>query len=190
MQVYPTHFPADAAQVVFNVATHGFAPDGEHGDVACFVQALWNIQGYGLSLWKPHDHVLKAGEAPKPMKFGRWTAPKTEKAQINALVKALEPARSLAMAAPKAESPVAAEANESGGETPKPNELEQKKGAGAAPAATVAGTTAEEPEDAEETQEAAAGAEAGAIDWSKIPWEQVIMLVTVLVQSLLRKEKK
>lgn len=108
---YPQTLPADAVQVVFAVATGGFAPDGQHADAACFYQALWNIQGYGLGVWKPHDHPdLKAGG--KGAKAKKVTVPKTQPKQIEALAKALEPARQYA------EAPVAAPPETGAGEAP------------------------------------------------------------------------
>lgn len=131
---YPKDFPADAAQVLFSVATNGFGAEGTHTDVACFTQAMWNIQGYGLGLWKPHNHELKAGTPPRPTKLGRFTPPKGEKALIKTLVKQLAPVQ------------------EAIGDEEKP----KLKG----------------------------------VDWSKIPWEQVIMVVTLILQGLLKKEPK
>lgn len=141
---YPKEFPTEAAHVVFNVATNGFAPDGEHGDASCFYQALWNIQGFGLGVWKPHVHELKANQAPKPSKLGRFAPPRTESAQIKALAKALEPIKGQVEAANPPEG----------------------------------------------TEDPAAPTLKEAIDWSKIPWEQVLMLVTFLLQTLLKKQPK
>lgn len=58
MVPYPAEVPIEAAQVVVNVVANGFSPDGQHGDVACFGNAVWNILGYGLGQWKPHVHEV------------------------------------------------------------------------------------------------------------------------------------
>lgn len=129
MVSYPESFPADAVQVVFSVASNGFAPDGEHGDVACFAQACWNIQGYGLSLWKPHKHPDLKAYLGGIENFGKVL--------------------------------------------PAPENLE-------AAVKDLAGCFLEEAEP---------GAIKAAIDWKKIPWDKVLALVSILIQSLLLDQK-
>lgn len=91
---YPNEFPAEAVQVVFHVAANGFAPDGQHNDQGCFYNALWNLQGYGLGIYKPHHHLMGEGRPPRPMKLGRFAPQKNEKKLIEVLAKQLEPVRS------------------------------------------------------------------------------------------------
>lgn len=61
---YPTLLPIDAAMILVNAGRYGLAPDGTNGDLACCVQAGWNILGYGLSIWKPHVHDMQAFVLP------------------------------------------------------------------------------------------------------------------------------
>jgi hypothetical protein len=92
MTPYPTEIHG-AVGMLIGAATTGIQPDGQHGDLACCLQAAWNVQGFGLALWKPHDHPdLKA--APKGKKGPAKGAgvPKGEKAQLAKLAKLLEPA--------------------------------------------------------------------------------------------------
>lgn len=82
---YPKSLPLDAVSIIVG-ATGGFAPDGEHGDKACVAQAVWNILGFGLGQWLPHDHPELKAKGAKPV-----AVPSGEKAQLKALAKSLEP---------------------------------------------------------------------------------------------------
>jgi hypothetical protein len=110
---YPKEFPFDAAEIVFAVATDGIQPEGQHGDLACLLQAQWNLQGFGLQVWKPHDHDTKGAKSAKPGKAKTFKSPGNATSGAKELARLLEPIR---------------EKNDDG--TPGPKGSEEAKAAG------------------------------------------------------------
>lgn len=91
MVSYPKTLPTDAAMILVGVATNGFAPDGEHGDAACCLQAAWNLLGFGFSVWLPHDHPDLNGAKIKTAALAPPSLPRTQATQLKALAGLLGP---------------------------------------------------------------------------------------------------
>jgi hypothetical protein len=84
MTPYPKSFPIESAQIFILVSTEGIQPEGQHGDLACVFNAAWDVLGFGLGVWKPHEHNIRKGTK-------KFTAPRTQDKQIKKMAELLTP---------------------------------------------------------------------------------------------------